>query len=296
MTTKPIVLLVDDSATNVQILATCLKQDYHLKVATNGEKCLMLSNEKPQPDLILLDIEMPGMSGYEVCKKLKSNKDTASIPIIFVTARQGNESEEKGLKLGAVDYITKPIHPAIVVARVNTHITLKLQRDKLEKMALHDQLTGLYNRHYMLDISKQKISKSIRTQQPFCLLMIDIDHFKAINDTHGHLTGDAILRSVAKYLRKNCREEDIVARFGGEEFLVLLDNSELSDGQRKAENIRKIIEELKPHGIQVTISLGISQFDEEREENFNRLLKRADDALYQAKEKGRNCVVTSVDS
>lgn len=291
MSEKPIVLLVDDSATNIQILAACLKDSYHLKVATSGEQCLDLAKVKPLPDLILLDIEMPGISGYEVCTELKKNDDTAVIPIIFVTARQGNEDEEKGLQLGAVDYITKPIHPAIVVARVDTHITLKLQRDELIKMALYDQLTGLYNRHYMLDISKQKIARALRHQHSFCLVMIDIDHFKSINDTHGHLTGDAILRAVAKHLNIGNRQEDIVARFGGEEFLILLDYCEIKDAELKAEAVRERIEKLNPHGINVTISLGVAQFEVLREESFNELLKRADDALYLAKEQGRNRVV-----
>lgn len=291
MNIKPLVLIVDDSPTNIHILAACLKDKYQLQISTNGEQCIAIARSTPQPDLILLDIEMPGISGYEVCRQLKESDETLAIPIMFVTARQGNDDEEKGLMLGAVDYITKPIHPAIVVARVNTQITLKLQRDELIQMALHDQLTGLYNRHYMLEISKQKIAKAIRHQQSFCILMIDIDHFKVINDSHGHLTGDAVLKAVAKYLNKGNRQEDIVVRFGGEEFLILLDNCDLDNALLKAELIRETVEKHQPHGINVTISVGIAQFDAAQNENFISLLKRADNALYLAKDKGRNCVV-----
>jgi diguanylate cyclase (GGDEF)-like protein len=290
MKDKPVVLLVDDSKTNIQILAACLKDNYQLQYAKNGEECLNLSKEQPQPDLILLDVEMPGISGYEVCKQLKASDQTLEIPVIFVTAREANVDEEKGLSLGAVDYITKPIHPAIVSARVSTHVTLKLQRDILKNLALRDQLTGLYNRYFLLDIAKKKVAQAIRHQQPFCLLMIDIDHFKQINDTHGHLTGDAILKAVSKYLSKGNRQEDVVARFGGEEFVFLLDQCQLSDAEEKAEVIRRVIESLKPHGIKVTISIGLAEFDEEIDLGFTELLKRADDALYLAKEQGRNRV------
>jgi len=137
MNNKPLILIVDDSPTNIQLLAACLKNDYRLKIATSGEQCLQLINDNIQPDLILLDVEMPGLNGYQVCEKLKEKDSTSSIPIIFVTGRQGDDDETKGLMLGAVDYITKPIRPAIVVARVKTHITLKLQHDKLISMAIN---------------------------------------------------------------------------------------------------------------------------------------------------------------
>jgi diguanylate cyclase (GGDEF)-like protein len=293
MNEKPIILLVDDSATNIQLLAACLKDDYQLKIATSGEQCLQIAPKQPLPDLILLDIEMPGLNGYEVCKQLKDQELTADIPVIFVTARETNADEEKGLSLGAVDYFTKPIHPAIVVARVRTHMTLKIQRDKLEKLALHDQLTNLYNRYYMLDIAKHKVAKAIRHQHKFCVLMIDIDHFKSVNDEHGHMTGDAILKATAKQLLKASRQEDIVCRWGGEEFLILLDACELEDAVRKANKLRQVIFDLNPHGIKTTISLGAAEFCETGEENFDNLLKRADEALYRAKNAGRNRVEIS---
>ena len=264
MNNKPLILIVDDSPTNIQLLAACLKNDYRLKVATSGQQCLELINDNITPDLILLDVEMPGLNGYEVCKKLKGEETTSSVPIIFVTGRQGDEDETKGLSLGAVDYITKPIRPAIVVARIKTHITLKLQQDKLISMAMHDQLTGLYNRHYLLEVATQKVSRALRHKYPLCLLMIDIDHFKAINDTHGHHCGDLILKAVANALSTGNREEDITARFGGEEFVIIFDHCHFIDAHKKANSILKYIEELKPEGIEVTVSLANNNHNQKK--------------------------------
>jgi len=293
MNNKPLILIVDDSPTNIQLLAACLKNDYRLKIATSGEQCLQLINDNIQPDLILLDVEMPGLNGYQVCEKLKEKDSTSSIPIIFVTGRQGDDDETKGLMLGAVDYITKPIRPAIVVARVKTHITLKLQHDKLISMAMHDQLTGLYNRHYLLEVATQKVAKALRHKYPLCLLMIDIDHFKAINDTHGHHTGDLVLKAVATELSTGNREEDITARFGGEEFVIIFDHCHFVDAQNKANSILKKIEDLTPEGLKVTVSIGLAKLIKS-DEQFSNLLKRADLALYEAKGKGRNRVETAV--
>ncbi|PKG38384.1 GGDEF domain-containing response regulator [Psychromonas sp. Urea-02u-13] len=292
MSDKALILIVDDSPTNLQVLAACVKDDHRIKVATNGLQCLQIAQAEPKPDLILLDVEMPGMNGYEVCQKLKSSDDTADIPVIFVTGLLGDKDEEKGLLLGAVDYITKPIRPAIVIARVKTHITLKLQRDKLNKMAFFDQLTGLYNRHYLIDMATKKVARALRHKYNLWVLMIDIDHFKNINDTHGHPMGDEILKLVASTLVSDNRSEDIAARFGGEEFVVMFDPCDLKNALVKAERIRTKIEQLNPHGIGVTVSIGMAKLVAE-DATFERLLKRADEALYAAKENGRNRIEMS---
>lgn len=295
MDDKPLILIVDDTATNIRVLERCLKDDYRLMVATGGEQCLALARVEPYPDLILLDIKMPGIDGYEVCRRLKDEAITAAIPIIFVTANQAVEDEEFGLTLGAVDYITKPIHPAIVLARVNCHVTLKIQRDKLAAMALYDQLTGLHNRHYLLDIGHQKVAHSIRYQQPLSLLMIDIDHFKIVNDEFGHPAGDAILKHVAKSLRLESRKEDVAARWGGEEFLMLLDHCDIDEAMAKGQQLCNLIEQLNPDGIRVTVSIGVGALSK-GETDLSQMLKRADVALYQAKEQGRNQVIRQPDS
>ncbi len=285
------ILIVDDSATNIQLLASILNEHYELKVATSGKRCLELVSKSPKPDLILLDIEMPDMNGYEVCRELKKLSSSSTIPIIFVTAKSEDSDEELGLALGAVDYITKPIKPAIVKARVKTQLIIKHQRDQLVKMALHDQLTGLYNRHYLLESAHIKISKSMRHKTPVSLTVIDLDHFKHINDTYGHKTGDLALKAIADLLKSVVRKEDIAARFGGEEFVVIFDHCDLKDALRKAEDLRKAISQLKPKGLDLTASFGVAQLDSSGE-SFDQLLNRSDKALYLAKEQGRNRVVS----
>lgn len=280
------VLIVDDSPSNIRLMAAVLQERYRVKTATSGQQCLEMAI-RHKPDLILLDIEMPGLSGYEVCRELKDMSETQDIPVIFVTGRDNIEDEEMGLRIGAVDYITKPIRPVILSARVDTHVTLKQQQDRLLKMAMHDQLTGLYNRHYMLDIVDQKIARARRHHTPLSTLIVDLDHFKKINDTYGHIVGDQILEQVGEFLNKQCRTEDTVTRFGGEEFLILMEPCSLNQAHYKAEVMRHQISELMPSGIPVTVSIGVAELSED-DTVFNDMLKRADDALYRAKALGRN--------
>jgi len=157
---------------NIQILANCLNEQYQIKAATSGELCLKLAASEEKPDLILLDIEMPDMDGFETLEHLKSNKNTATIPVIFITAKDSAEDEEKGLLLGAVDYMTKPIKPGIVAVRVKTHITIKQQRDALNKLAMHDQLTGLYNRHYLIEMANARVLQAQRHARNLSVMML----------------------------------------------------------------------------------------------------------------------------
>ncbi len=291
METKPTVLIVDDAPANIQLLAGLLKDSYQLKVATGGLRCLELAQAEPQPDLILLDIQMPDIDGYEVCQRLKALESTQQIPIIFVTGKDQVADEEMGLNIGAVDYITKPYSPAIVEARIATHITLKKQSDELRKLAMRDQLTGLYNRHYLIDVAAKRISQAHRHKQPLCLIMVDVDHFKAVNDEHGHSMGDEVLRDVATIFMQQSRNEDVVARFGGEEFVFLLDACDLTSGAKKAESIRQNLEKNLVQGLNITASFGLAQLASG--EAFTGLLNRADDAVYRAKNHGRNRVETA---
>ncbi|GAA6145524.1 diguanylate cyclase [Thalassolituus maritimus] len=280
------VLIVDDSPSNIRVMAAVLQERYRVKTATSGQQCLDMAL-RHKPDLILLDIEMPGISGYETCRELKDMSETRDIPVIFVTGRDNIEDEEMGLRIGAVDYITKPIRPVILSARVDTHVTLKRQQDRLLQLAMHDQLTGLYNRHYMLEMVDQRLSRARRHNTPLSLLIVDLDHFKQINDTHGHIVGDQILEQVSALLNQQCRTEDTVTRFGGEEFLILMEPCSLNQAHYKAEVMRHQISELMPSGIEVTVSIGAAEFSDS-DTNFNDMLKRADDALYRAKANGRN--------
>jgi diguanylate cyclase (GGDEF)-like protein len=286
---KPVLLIVDDSPANIQALAQLLAGDYRIKVATNGLRCLELASEETGPDLILLDIDMPDMTGYEVCAKLKTSVNTENIPIIFITGKNKTEDEVYGFELGAIDYITKPFHPVVVEARVKTHVTLKRQNDALERMALRDNLTELYNRHYLMDIAPKKIAKAKRHRSPLSVVVVDIDHFKDVNDQYGHDFGDAVLTVFASLLENYCRKEDVVARFGGEEFVIIVDHCELDACVKKMELLCADVIALKPKGITVTASFGVTSL-KDQDNTFEQLFNRADKAVYRAKIDGRNCV------
>ncbi|WP_444997179.1 diguanylate cyclase [Aliikangiella sp. IMCC44359] len=288
--TNPILLIVDDQPANIQMLATILQDNYQIKVTTNGKDCLKIANNSPQPDLILLDIEMPDMNGYEVLRQLRASQVTIDIPVIFVTAKVDYDDEEMGLELGAVDYITKPIHPAIVKVRVKNQIMIKHQKDQLIQMALHDQLTKLYNRHYLMETARLKIAKSLRHKVPVSIAIMDLDHFKLINDNHGHEIGDKVLIAIGELLLGHTRKEDITARIGGEEFVIIFDHCNQIDVEVKANHLREKIEQLKPQQLNITASIGVSQLDFNGE-TLEQLLNRADKALYQAKKQGRNKVI-----
>lgn len=290
MRDKAVLLIVDDVLLNTQILKTVLQDSYEIKTANDGSTALKLSQQEPLPDLILLDVKMPDMNGYEVMHKLKSNEQTEDIPVIFITGSDTIEDEEKGLTMGAVDYITKPIRSVIVKARVKTHVTLKYQRDQLMYTALHDQLTGLYNRYHFKDEGTRKFAKAKRQNSLLSIIMVDIDHFKNINDNHGHLIGDEVLVQAAKLLNHNNRIEDFTARYGGEEFIIALEDCSLTYAKIKAESLREEIEELFPNNIKITASFGVAQIQEKHNE-FIDLIKDADDALYKAKNSGRNKVI-----
>lgn len=232
---------------------------------------------------------MPGMDGYQVCRQLKADPETAEIPIIFVTAKDSDDDEQKGLEIGAVDYITKPIRPAIVRARVSTHIQLKQHSDKLKFMALHDQLTGLYNRHFLAERAAQSLSAMVRHQQELSIVMLDLDHFKKINDFNGHHIGDLVLQAVAKLLQDCFRKEDVVARMGGEEFVILMECG-LDIAREKTEDVRQQLARLNPMGLEVTGSFGVVTANPQNAE-LSHLLVLADEAVYKAKADGRNCVV-----
>lgn len=290
MENESVILIVDDVSSNIEVLAAVLKDDYQIKVAQSGAKALEIVLNKPIPDLILLDVEMPDMDGFEVLKKLKNNRITQDIPVIFITSYDTTEEEERGLLKGAVDYITKPIRPVIVKARIKTHVTIKKQRDALVYSSSHDQLTGLYNRRHLDEEGDRKFSRAQRTQDKLSVIMLDIDHFKVVNDTYGHLSGDNVLIAISDLLSVFKRNEDFATRYGGEEFVILLDNCGIADAKEKAENMRLKIEILRPDGIEIRASFGVAEFNK-RHNSFEELLKDADSALYEAKNSGRNLVV-----
>jgi diguanylate cyclase (GGDEF)-like protein len=294
---KPKIFIIDDAPENIRMLMENLKEDYAIIPATDGEKAIKMLQSHSLPDLILLDIIMPGADGYEICRRLKSDEITKDIPIIFITAKDREEDEVMGLKLGAVDYITKPFCMPVVKARVNTHIELKKHRDKLKLLSDLDGLTGIPNRRRFDEYMALQWQYAQRSSTLLSLVMIDIDHFKAFNDLYGHGRGDDCLKKVAKTLFETVnRPTDMVARYGGEEFTCLLPVTDLDGAVKIAEEMRVNVMSLSiPHAQpsadgRVTISLGAASMKPTLYSTPAVLLNRADQALYDAKRSNRNCV------
>lgn len=293
---REIILVVDDIPANIQILSIILGKEYDIRVATNGKDALYIANSVDTPDLILLDILMPEMDGYEVCKKLKKNLLTSDIPVIFVTVKNEIEDEAKGFSLGAVDYIIKPFHSSIVRARVQTHLRLRKQAKLLEEYAFLDPLTLISNRRKFnteLDIEWRR---ALRNKTPLSLCMIDIDYFKLYNDILGHGEGDMCLQKVAATInRHSSRAGELVARYGGEEFIVLLPGCNQEQGYQSAQNIREMVEKLaishpsSTVSSLLTLSIGCSTvYPSQTTMDIREFIKLTDDALYKAKKSGRN--------
>lgn len=291
---KPRLLVVDDQAANIQVLYQILSHDYQVLMATSGAQALALCASK-QPDLVLLDLVMPEMDGYQVCQRLKADSITRDIPVIFITAQTDESAEEKGLDLGAVDFISKPINPRIVRARIKTHLMLKAQSDLLRSWAYLDGLTGVHNRRFFDERVNAEMGRAIRNQTALSLVMLDVDFFKRFNDHYGHQAGDDCLRRVAKTLKTSLmRSGDNIARYGGEEFVCLLPDTGFAGAMQLAETIRKDVFDLQiEHATSsvapfVTVSLGIGCKPEKAHGSANSLINLADTQLYKAKEHGRH--------
>ena len=292
---KQTILVVDDSPENITVLGALLRADYTVRVATNGEKALKIMGSDNPPDLILLDVMMPGMDGYEVCRRLKADSRTQNIPVIFITAKTSEEDEVKGFEMGAVDYVTKPFSPVVIKARVRTHMDLKRYRDLLVNTSYCDGLTAIANRRRFDEYYTVLWNLSIREALPLSLIMIDIDNFKQFNDNYGHQEGDACLVRIAQKLAESLkRKTDLVARYGGEEFVCILPYTGIDGAISIAEEFRTGILSLQiPHayssaGSYVTISQGVANISPIKDSSPKALIMAADNVLYRAKESGRN--------
>ena len=296
---RPKLLIVDDQPTNIRVLHELFREECDVFMATSGAQAIATCQAQ-LPDLILLDVVMDGMDGHEVCRRLKADSVTQGIPIIFITAQQQESDEVLGLELGAVDFISKPINPIIVRARVRTHLTLKLQNDLLRTMALMDGLTGVANRRKFDENILENWRLCFREQRPLSLILVDVDFFKRYNDRYGHQSGDGCLRSVAHALSEIVRRPyDLVARYGGEEFACVLPSTDLSGAVEIAE---KMQERVRALGIEhsasdvdrvVTISLGVATLTPTNDIEFQVLIEDADKQLYEAKKAGRARVCSS---
>jgi diguanylate cyclase (GGDEF)-like protein len=296
--TKPLlprILVADDDRITTLIISSALKGEFEVAEATTGTEVLERV-AGGDIDLVLLDVVMPGLDGFDVCRRLKNDPATAHIPVIFVTSLEDSAEEAKGFAVGAVDYIMKPIRAPIVRARVRTHVELKRNRDLFEKLASVDPLTGVANRRRFDTALAEEWRRSARGDRWLSLALIDVDHFKQFNDRHGHLAGDQCLRAIAAALVRSMRRAgEIVARYGGEEFgLILPDVTPvmmpgimrgLLDGVSQPYDIAALPGEV------ITVSVGAISVVASKDADPNTALASADGLLYEAKAGGRDqCV------
>lgn len=287
------ILIVDDVPANLQILNVHLgDQGYDVIEAQSGQQALDILKKTPNDiDLILLDVMMPIMSGLDVLKEIKKNPQLENIPTILVTANADDDNVAEGLDLGAFDYIIKPYSLVVLLARVRSALREKERLDLLEKWATTDPLTGLMNRRHFFELADRELEQTRRSDRPLSFIMLDIDHFKHVNDQYGHLVGDSALIELAKLLKKQLRKVDFCGRYGGEEFILCLPDTPLIGALDVAERIRKAVLNIEietPDNqlVHFSISLGIAQ--NKQDLSVESILKRADHALYEAKEAGRN--------
>lgn len=310
------IVIVDDTPDNLRLLVGILNErGYKVRPAPSGLRALATIRKEP-PDLILLDIMMPEMDGYEVCRRLKTDELTKDIPVVFLSALTEVFDKVEAFKAGGVDYISKPFQVEEVLARVNTHLMIRAQQnalcvqneelvrknaliteqgEELQLLATRDCLTGLSNRRDFLERARQEEKRVKRTKRTFAFIILDIDHFKNVNDTYGHECGDKVLVGVARALEKALRAQDILARWGGEEFVCLFPETEVEGAKHAAEKIRAAVEthchECSDASVSVTVTLGVCMYDGSC--SIEECIRRADSALYIGKDRGRNQVVMS---
>jgi diguanylate cyclase (GGDEF)-like protein len=301
----PVILVADDEPINRSLIQRRLEREgYRVFVAENGHVAVELARET-LPDLVILDVMMPEMDGLEACRLIKEDERTRDLPVIFLSARDETEMKVNGLTLGANDYISKPFKAEELLARVSVAIRLKRERDQLRataaaatasaelahEQAMTDALTGLLNRYGLQRTLQREHSEARRYHRPLSCLLIDLDHFKFVNDTYGHPAGDIALQQIAEILSKAVRGSDMVFRYGGEEFLVLLPETNLEGASALAEKIRLAADAQlfgDGHIFPLTLSAGVASLSDQ--ESGNDMIARADMALYDAKAGGRNRV------
>ncbi len=289
------ILIVEDSLLDAETLKRSLHSHYNVVVAVHPMEALDYISNTKIPDLILLDIVMPELDGFEFCKRLKEEKNTKDLPIIFITAQTDTSYETKALEYGAVDYITKPVNIPVAKIRIKTHLVLKKKRELLENLSFTDNLTAIPNRRkfdYYLDL---EWPRAIREQIPFSLMLIDVDDFKKYNDCHGHPAGDQCLKRLALALSEVVfRPTDLLARYGGEEFAIILPNTGTAGVSFLSKMIQKRLELLNiPHTQssvcdRLTVSMGGATMIPTPNSILDELIGYADQALYKAKREGKN--------
>lgn len=293
-----LILLADDSATVRAVARLELETaGYDVVEAADGAQALAAAREH-RPDVVLLDVEMPVMDGYETVTALKADPLTADVPVVFLTGRVGAEDVVRALQLGGHDYLRKPPEPAELLARVSAALRVKTLQDELraraeelDRVSRIDHLTGLHNRRHVEEHLRRVVAGCRRHGFALAVLLVDVDHFKRVNDTHGHGVGDTVLQEIATRLRGAVRTEDVVGRWGGEEFLVLLPLTDTAAADVLAERLRQVVSstpvqtEVGP--LQLSVSIGGAAAEQPGEHD---LLHLADEQLYAAKDAGRDTV------
>lgn len=322
------ILIVDDGAVNLQIISSILSlKGYTTTTATNGNEALKFL-ETERTDLILLDVEMPGINGFDTCREIKNQKNFKHIPVIFLTAKTKTDDILAGFDAGGVDYITKPFQEKVLMARIRTHLELKDSREilfkqtaelqqknmelteagdiirsknlelkktmeKLEETVRIDHLTGLFNRRHISEIFTNEKARVKRNDGIFSIILSDVDKFKSVNDNHGHQFGDYVLKTISTIMNSSIREQDTLARWGGEEFILLLPDTPGDGAETLADKLRNKIAgyDFSDNGAntKVTMTFGISVF--KKGSDIDTVIQQADQALYKGKEKGRNCTI-----
>jgi two-component system chemotaxis response regulator CheY len=295
------VLVADDSAVSRKLVEHTLSEEqYSLVFAKSGRETVDLFAEH-HPDLVIVDWIMPDLTGIEICQHIRSRSQASYTYIIVLTAKSGKESVVEGLAAGADDYLTKPFHRQELIGRVGVgRRIIALQREieakslLLKELALTDALTSLPNRRAIEDWATRQLSAAARYGFPFWVALADLDHFKTVNDTHGHDAGDTVLKAFSEILKRNSRRSDICGRIGGEEFLLILTHASEENAERVIDRVREELEATKfifdGNSLTVTASFGVAGFVGARAPDFNRLVAQADAALYSAKHGGRNRV------
>jgi two-component system cell cycle response regulator len=296
------ILVAEDDLVTRRILEAFLeKWGYEALIVGDGREAWQLLQRDDAPRLAILDWMMPGLDGTSICRQVRQLNLQPYIYLILLTARGFKQDMIEGLEAGADEYLTKPFDPYELKARLRSGARIvELQdsliqaRDALREQAMHDALTKLLNRRATLDFLISEMSRAKREHNPLTVMMIDIDHFKLVNDSLGHLTGDAVLSEVARRLRTSARTYDLVGRFGGEEFLIVAPACSAADGLAQAERLREVVcsepIKVKDESVKVTISLGVATTLESVPQDMEALLAAADRALYRAKAAGRNRV------
>ncbi len=316
------ILIVDDVPKNIQVAANILqKEGYQMAFAQNGSTALA-QTQKIRFDLILLDIMMPEMDGYEVCNRIRQDSENMDVPIIFLSAKNDSESIIKGFDLGAMDYVAKPFNGAELLARVRTHLELfrsrkdlretneqlqieikeriraeeelKQSKEEFYQLSIHDSLTGLFNTRYLYKKLEELTRESAETRTPYSLIFMDVDNFKHVVDTHGHLNGSQALAEVAKTIMLSISPPCFGVAYGGDEFVTVLPGFSKENAMRKAEEIRsRMVETIYlpgvGEGVSLSASFGLATYPDDAE-NITNILARADQAMFHIKSSGKNAV------